>query len=97
VPDGITVERFEGNARDGFEAVLATINKDLKKKKQLTLRVDPSLEEALSKRQTRYYATSYRVEELLNFLCGGVCEWHFEEQEEGRTLALSPPPPAAAS
>ena len=97
LPEGINMPLFEGSAREGFDAVLATINKELKKKKkQLTLRVDPSVEQGLSARKARYAAGGYRVEELLNNLCGGRCEWQFEEQAEGRVLLVSPLPATAA-
>jgi hypothetical protein len=96
VPEGISMPQFEGSARDGFDAVLATVNKDLKKKKQLTIRVDPSLNEALTTRKARYAPGGYRVEDLLNNLCGGKCDWQFEEQEESRVLVVSPRPATAA-
>lgn len=96
VPEGINMPRFEGNVRDGFDTVLATVNKELKKKKQLTLRVDPSLEQALAARQARYAPGGYRVEDLLNNLCGGKCAWQFEEQEESRALVVTPLPASAA-
>jgi hypothetical protein len=91
VPDGINMPRYQGNVRAGFEAVLAAVNKEVKKKKQLTLRVDPSLEEGLAAFKAEYGAGGYRVEDLLNNLCGGGrCEWQFEEQGESRLLAITP-------
>lgn len=92
VPEGIEMPRFEGSAREGFDVVLATVNKELKKKKQLTLRIDPSVEKQLSERKARYAPGGYRVDQLLNNLCGGKCDWQFEEQEESRVLVLAPAP-----
>ncbi|HYG65825.1 MAG TPA: hypothetical protein VEL74_24810 [Thermoanaerobaculia bacterium] len=97
VPDGVSIARFEGNARDGFDAVLAAINGELKKKKQLTLEIDPAANDGLSKRQAKYLAGGYRVEDLLNSLCSGTCEWQIEEQGEARLLVVSPLAAATAS
>jgi hypothetical protein len=96
VPDGIDMPRFEGSAREGFDVVLATVNKELKKKKQLTLRVDPAAEEGLTARKAKYAPGGYRVDQLLNNLCGGKCDWQIEEQEESRVLLIAPRPATAA-